>query len=187
MKIDYKKIIRCLIVLMNIVLFCSALTLVICAVRSVSILFGDVKSTLVTSDSMLILQGHNHVSESAIENFSRIQYSLSFLIGVTLALAATYITIKALKRILENMLKEKLFILKNAYQMKRIVLAQILAILSDPFLSWADRLTRSQLGRSNYVIQSDFVSDAVQLLFVYIIYIAFKMAIQLKEENSLTI
>lgn len=110
MKIDYKKIIRCLIVLMNIVLFCSALTLVICAVRSVSILFGDVKSTLVTSDSMLILQGHNHVSESAIENFSRIQYSLSFLIGVTLALAATYITIKALKRILENMLKEKLFI-----------------------------------------------------------------------------
>ncbi|KRL00819.1 DUF2975 domain-containing protein [Liquorilactobacillus capillatus] len=187
MKHNYKKIIRCLNVFTRIILAFLGLAFIGSVFYVVDILSGNIKENLINDDSMFILQGHTVVADSAIRNFPRVQYALSFICGISLMFVGAYIALRAVQNILQNVLKGQVFNLKNAQNIKQIVWAQIWLVCSDPFLFWTNHLTETHLGRSSNTFQSSFIGDSITLLVIYVVYIAFKMAVDLKKENSLTI
>mgnify|MGYP000596481971 CR=1 FL=1 len=150
-----------------------------------------VKADIVNDTDFLIVSGHTHVATSAINHFPSFLYGGLMVIGVILTCAAVIVAFTAIVEIISNLGHQKYFIPENVQMLRRLVRAQVIFLVADPFLAIANGMTSSILGRVNTGMFNgtweDFFSDILLCIFLLLIYYLFKAAFNIKRENDLTV
>ncbi|WP_249662665.1 DUF2975 domain-containing protein [Lentilactobacillus buchneri] len=152
---------------------------------------ANIMKMIANNGDFLIVPGHTQVTHSAVAHFPILPYSVLMAIGIFLAILSALFAFSAFIRISHNLGKKQYFVADNLAMLRRIVHAQMIAICSDVFLAIGDQMTQSFLGRVNNGIFNNtwenLLDDAVMLVFIALIYTLFRMAMNIKQENDLTV
>ncbi|MFD1124556.1 DUF2975 domain-containing protein [Lentilactobacillus raoultii] len=152
---------------------------------------GTVVTDILNNDQFLAIAGHYHVSQAEIAKFPVYPFTALQSIGIILAIISILYWLKALIKLITNLKRQQYFTSENVHLIWLIIISQIYSIAADPFLAGADQLVRTHLGRVDIGIGatdwSDIFEDTVTLVIISVIYILFKIAEQMKQENDLTV
>lgn len=153
--------------------------------------FGsNVAKSIVTDSEYLVVLHHTHVSSTAITNFPSGVYGVLMAAGSALSVIAGLMMVWAGLQLLGNLVKKQYFVSDNVKQLKRIVIAQIIAVFSDGFVATANQLIKTDLYRVNSTYPVDWndpLQDLVMLVIIGLVYYIYQRAVALKEESELTI
>ncbi|MGF2385196.1 DUF2975 domain-containing protein [Lentilactobacillus otakiensis] len=142
-------------------------------------------------DNFLIVSGHTTVSHSAISNFPNLIYAILMAVGIALGTLGAIYMWSSMVKICSNLGGKKYFVPENLAMLKRIVIGEVMTVCSDPLIAAANQMSKSLLGRVNVGLFSNtwetFGDDIIYLVFIALIYTLFKMAMNIKQENELTV
>lgn len=179
---------------LSILLYLMLLGLVLSLVEPIGYLVngfgGQFAKHIVDDSDYLVVLHHTQVSQQAIDQFPNTSYGILMAVGLALATLALIIATWAGLQILESIGHKDYFSVNIVKQLRRLVLAQTLAVVADIPLASANTLIRLNLYRINSdfpVDWSDPITDIMLLVVISLIYYIYRQAVTLKQENELTI
>lgn len=151
----------------------------------------DTAQVILNNDNFLRLSTNQQPSLAAVKSFPEWPYALIMAVGIVLLAWSSIKLLKALVKLLNNIVAQDYFSNSNELALKSIFQAQLIAFVSDCFVASGNQLTRSWLlrvnnGESPETWQNCF-GDVFMLIILAAIYETYRHAMRVKTENDLTI